>query len=354
MSKRGSGRRAFRLFATGLLVALVLSTVIVIAALGVGYSLDRASGLIPADGAEFTVAAGASAADIADRLATQGLVRSELLFRALLKLRRLESALKVGTYRVEPGMSGSDIMDMIAGGRQALVRLRIPEGSGLRALAQAAEAAGIASAADVTATAADPALAAELGLPPGAGLVGYLFPDTYLLARNSGADALLRLMVRTFRERLSAAVPEAAALDASALHERIILASIVEREYRVPEEAPLMAGVFWNRLRIGMALQSCATVVYVITERLGKPHPERLFDRDLEIKDPFNTYRYPGLPPAPICNPGIVAITAAIRPESTRYLYFRLVDEAAGRHYFSETLDEHIRAGSLAVKPRSP
>ncbi|HOX92645.1 MAG TPA: endolytic transglycosylase MltG, partial [Spirochaetales bacterium] len=130
--------------------------------------------------------------------------------------------------------------------------------------------------------------------------------------------------------------------------------SIVEREYRLPEEAPRMASVFLNRLKIGMALQSCATVVYVITQRLGKPHPSRLFDRDLEIPDPFNTYRQPGLPPAPIANPGLVALSAVFRPESSRYLYFRLVDEASGRHYFSETLDEHIRAGSLSVKPGSP
>ena len=102
-----------------------------------------------------------------------------------------------------------------------------------------------------------------------------------------------------------------------------------------------------------MALQSCATVVYVLEDRLGKPHPTRIFDRDLAINDPFNTYLHAGLPPAPICNPGMTALTAAFRPATSKYLYFRLVDESAGRHYFAETLDEHIKAAVLAVKPKS-
>jgi UPF0755 protein len=131
------------------------------------------------------------------------------------------------------------------------------------------------------------------------------------------------------------------------------MASIVEREYRVDEEAPLMAGVFYNRLRIGMALQSCATVEYVITEIQGRPHPERLFDRDIEIRNPYNTYMVPGLPPGPISAPGEVALHAAFNPVPSDYLYFRLVNPAEGRHYFSKTLDDHIRAGVLYVKARN-
>jgi UPF0755 protein len=133
----------------------------------------------------------------------------------------------------------------------------------------------------------------------------------------------------------------------------VIIASIVEREYRVDEEAALMAGVFYNRLGIGMALQSCATVDYVITEIQGRPHPDVLYTRDIEIRDPYNTYIRPGLPPGPISFPGAVALNAAFFPAASEYLYFRLVDSAAGRHYFSKTLDDHIRAGVLYVKRRS-
>jgi UPF0755 protein len=131
------------------------------------------------------------------------------------------------------------------------------------------------------------------------------------------------------------------------------LASIVEREYRAIDEAPLIAGVFYNRLRIGMPLQSCATVEYVITEIQGKPHPERLFDRDTEIRDPYNTYIRSGLPPGPISVPSRIALDAVFHPQASDYLYFRLINPAEGRHYFSRTLDEHIQAGALYVKGRN-
>jgi UPF0755 protein len=111
-----------------------------------------------------------------------------------------------------------------------------------------------------------------------------------------------------------------------------------------------MAGVFYNRLGIGMALQSCATVEYVITEIQGKPHPRALFDKDTSIPDPYNTYQRPGLPPGPISAPGLTALRAAFHPAANDYLYFRLINSPEGRHYFSRTFDEHIRAAGLYVK----
>jgi len=111
-----------------------------------------------------------------------------------------------------------------------------------------------------------------------------------------------------------------------------------------------MAGVFLNRLRINMALQSCATVVYIITQIQNKPHPSVLLFADLEIRDPYNTYLYLGLPPGPISAPGVVSLNAVMNPDRTEYLYFRLVDSASGRHYFSRTYDEHIKAGQLIPK----
>jgi UPF0755 protein len=316
-------------------------------------ALDKPSGTINVEGTQFAVGQGESGASVARRLAADGAIRSELLFRLLMKARGFEQSLKAGDYLIKPEQGSSSILEMIAEGRQVLVRLTVPEGASLQAIARVAEAAGVANAADVIAAASDPALAKELGLyPPSA--VGYLFPDTYLLPRNAGGQALVKIMVETFGKRLSEAVPESAALSPRELHDRVVLASIVEREYRVADEAPLMASAFLNRLRIGMALQSCATVVYVITDRLGKQHPSRIFDRDLKLDDPFNTYLHPGLPPEPICNPGLTALSASLRPATSDFLYFRLVDEASGRHYFSETLDEHIQAAALSVKPRSP
>jgi UPF0755 protein len=182
---------------------------------------------------------------------------------------------------------------------------------------------------------------------------GYLFPDTYLFPRDYPAGRVIRTMADNFFLRLavlSGTGGPPAELPAAELYKGVILASIVEREYRVDDEAPLMAGVFYNRLGIGMALQSCATVEYVITEIQGKPHPETLYTRDTEIRDPYNTYTRPGLPPGPICSPGTTALNAVFNPASSDFLYFRLIDPAAGRHYFSRTLDDHIRAGVFYLK----
>ena len=182
---------------------------------------------------------------------------------------------------------------------------------------------------------------------------GYLFPETYLFPLGYPAPKVITAMADTFFSRLDSISPGAAgSMSPSELNRLVILASIVEREYRVSEEAAVMAGVFFNRLKIGMALQSCATVEYVITEIQGRPHPEQLFNRDLEIRDPYNTYLRPGLPPGPISAPGETALRAVFNPAQSDYLYFRLTDQGTGRHYFSRTLDDHIRAGALYVKGR--
>ncbi len=337
--------------------ALLLVLLILIAGALVGVSavmarLDSPAPALSGSSAIFKVAQGESAGAITRRLLEGGYIRSELYFRLLLKSKGLEAALKAGSYEFEAGLRTTDIIELLASGKQRLVRVSIAEGTGIKAVAEAAERAGIAGQDAFMAAVYDASLLAELGVPGGS-FLGYLYPDTYLLPEDAGAESLIRIMVATFRAKLAELAPASSSLSPEELRRYVVLASVVEREYRIPEEAPLMAGVFWNRLRIGMALQSCATVVYVITERQGKPHPTRIFDRDLRIDDPFNTYQFPGLPPAPICNPGAVALSAVFNPANSRYLYFRLVDEASGKHYFSESLDEHIQAAALAVKPRS-
>ncbi|MBU0928425.1 MAG: endolytic transglycosylase MltG [Spirochaetes bacterium] len=350
--KRSIASILFRVLGTLVALAIVIAAAALIAALAFASAYDKPTGKIGPEGAFFNVRQGESGMSVSRRLAQEGFIRSEYLFRLILKAKRLESSLKAGEYAIGPAMNSSDVLEMLVEGRQALLRLTVPEGADIGYIADAAEAAGVASASDTLAAARDGDLVRGLGIPAESA-DGYLFPDTYLLPRNAGGRALVTLMVQTFKKRLAEAIPEALALSPKELHERVVLASIVEREYRVAQEAPLMASVFLNRLRIGMALQSCATVVFVITEHQGKPHPSRLFDRDLKIDDPFNTYMYPGLPPGPICNPGMTAVSAALRPAVSKYLYFRLVNEATGQHYFSASLDEHIGAASLLVKPRS-
>jgi UPF0755 protein len=231
------------------------------------------------------------------------------------------------------------------------VRVTLPEGITLARIGAILEDAGICPLQDFLAAARAPEILAAYNVPGGT-MEGYLFPDTYLFPLSYPAGRVVAAMADNFYRRLAVIAPATLTMTPAEINSRLVMASIVEREYRAPDEAALMAGVFFNRLDIGMPLQSCATVVYVITEVLGRPHPERLFFRDLEIVNPYNTYLLRGLPPGPISAPGETALLAAFNPQETNYLYFRLVNEAQGRHYFSRTYDDHIRAGALFVKGR--
>jgi UPF0755 protein len=279
-----------------------------------------------------------------------GIIRSRYFWELLSRLDK--EYLKAGTYSFSLPATQLEIRSLLVSGRQLLIRVTVPEGTTLKKTARILEDAGVCAAADFLAAASEQDILDRYRIP-GATLEGYLYPDTYLFPEGYPADLTVRAMADTFFKRLAELQPDSLSLSPAELNSRVIMASIVEREYRVDEEAPIMAGVFYNRLRIGMALQSCATVEYVITEIQGRPHPERLYERDTEIRNPYNTYMVPGLPPGPISAPSAVALNAAFSPVPSEYLYFRLVNPAEGRHYFSQTLDDHIRAGALYVKARS-
>jgi UPF0755 protein len=185
---------------------------------------------------------------------------------------------------------------------------------------------------------------------PGTTAEGFLFPDTYLFAEDYPADKVVRYMVGRFMEVLGEIYPEYLSLSAGDLYDRVVLASMVEREYRVPEEAAAIASVFYNRLDIHMRLESCATVVYVMTEQEGLPHPQRLFYRDLERANPYNTYRTFGLPPGPIASPGRTALDAAFFPDTTDYRFFVWSGPGSASHAFTRTLSEHNEARLLHLK----
>jgi UPF0755 protein len=293
------------------------------------------------------VRGGESARSVGNRLEEAGLIRSRYFWDLLARWRK--EYIKTGTYRLELPASSIQLYSVLVSGKQLLLRVTIPEGSTRKKTARILEEAGVCSASGFLAASEDKPFIESLRIPSET-LEGYLYPDTYLFPPNYSAQLVIKAMTDTFFSRLEGAYPGVFELSPEEIHQKLILASIVEREYRVDEEAPLMAGIFFNRLDIGMALQSCATVEYVITEIQGRPHPEVLYTRDTEIRDPYNTYVRPGLPPGPISSPGAVALKAAFEPESSDYLYFRLLDPATGRHYFSRTFDDHIRAGALYVK----
>jgi UPF0755 protein len=296
------------------------------------------------------VRSGETAFSVGNRLEEAGIIRNRYFWYVLSRLTK--DYIKTGAYRIELPASQIRIHSLLVSGDQILVRVTVPEGATLKKTARILEEAGICGAEAFLAAASSQEILDRYGVP-GETMEGCLFPETYFFPYSFPAEKVVVSMADTFFSRLGEIAPESRTMAGGELFKKVIVASIVEREYRVDEEAALMAGVFYNRLDIGMALQSCATVEYVITEIQDRPHPEILYNRDLEIRNSYNTYMYPGLPPGPISAPGKTALEAAFNPVSSAYLYFRLTDPGAGRHYFSRTLDDHIRAGALYVKNSS-
>lgn len=297
---------------------------------------------VEGESALFSIAKGASLVSIANSLHEQGFTRSPLY--TTLYARYASYSLKAGTYRLSPSYKTSEILFRLHEGKEESVRITIPEGLTVSKTARLLETEGIVSADAFIKAATKTALLAKFSIPASTA-EGFLFPDTYSLHYHMDAEQLVSLMISNFFTK-TVELPGVPS-DVETLYKKVILASIVEREYRLIDEAPLIASVFTNRLAIGMGLQSCATVEYIITELQGLPHPTRLLAQDLEIDSPYNTYLWAGLPPAPISNPGLIALSASFAPQKTNYRYFRLSDVTTGQHIFTRTLDEHVEAGRM-------
>ncbi len=299
----------------------------------------------------FQVRKGETVSGIAAMLQEKGIIRSALALKIYARIMKTESNLQTGYYSVPEGAGMIQVHDLLLTGRQYLVSVTIPEGYTIKHIAGILEDKGVVPASDFLSAASNRGLLEELGIPAETA-EGYIYPDTYRMALETPAEMVVRHMVTTFKNTLDRIQVNTEDYSSTELYQRVILASIIEREYRQPSEAPLIASVFFNRLKINMPLQSCATVVYVITELKGKEHPAYLTYADLEISSDYNTYQHYGLPPGPICNPGEVALHAAFFPEESSYLYFVLEDPEAGFHKFSETLYEHNAAKRLYIKAK--
>ena len=299
----------------------------------------------------FEVHRGETAMSVGRRLEDEGVIRDRRFWRIVSRLE--ENPIRAGSYSLQfPATQREIYAALLVGSAPVQHRITIPEGVTLRRIAQILESGGICNSEDFLNAARDREILDSFNIP-GESMEGFLFPDTYLFPANFPANRVVRAMAENFFRRIADLGIDAEALTPDELFQKVTLASIVEREYRIADEAAVMAGVFINRLNIRMPLQSCATVQYVITEILGKPHPRVILYRDTQIQNPFNTYIVQGLPPGPISAPGAVALNAVFNPVQSDYLFFRLVDGAAGRHYFSRTYDDHIQAGLLYVKRSS-
>ena len=299
----------------------------------------------------FTVEKGEHLPSIAERLEDQHLIRSALFLRVLAKLDKTENSFKSGQYSLSAAMTPRQIQNLLVAGTGINIKVTIPEGITLNRIASILEEADLAKADDFIAAAHDKELLAQYFITADSAQ-GYIFPDSYLFQKGLTAKTVLSAMLDTFYEKLNSFCPGWKELTPEEIYSKVILASIVEREYRLPQEAPLIASVFYNRLENKIALSSCATVEYIITEIQGKKHPEYITFDDLKIKSPYNTYLNRGLPPTPICNPGAVSLEAAFNPPETDYLYFLLKDPETGEHYFSKRFSEHNNARVLYLKKR--
>ena len=321
----------------------VFLTVVVVLLVGAGaylYYLNTPSPQIPEEGSVFKVLRGETLSTIADRLDQEGLIRSGLFLIFFSQVNNTETAFKNGYFRVLPGDSMIDVHNLLVSGYQEQVKLTIPEGWTLKKISQYVEERGIATRKEFLEAASSADLLDQFGIPA-ENLEGYLFPDTYFFPRGYPAYGVVEEMVENFFRRLADVAPEALQWNRDRLHEAVIMASIVEREYRRAEEAPLIASVFYNRVAYNIGLESCATLGYIITDIQNKPHPEFLTVEDKKIDSPYNTYKWAGLPPGPISSPGTVALEAAFHPEETAYYYFVLKNPETGEHYFSANLQEH-------------
>jgi UPF0755 protein len=284
----------------------------------------------------FEVPRGASLRAVARSLEAAGLVRDARAVYWLARYRGVAGKLRAGEYRISAAMTPGDILEHLSEGRVATWAVVLPEGFTAHQIAERLEARDLSTAAAFSEAVHDTELTRELGIPA-ASLEGYLYPETYRLPRGLTARQIARVMVRQFREAWAEIEPLASERGIE-MHDVVTLASIVEKETGAPEERPLIASVFANRLERGMRLESDPTVIYGIPDFDGN-----LRRRDLEnAGNRYNTYRHRGLPPGPIASPGLASLRAVLEPAESDYLYF--VSRNDGTHLFSRTYREHVNA----------
>ena len=285
---------------------------------------------------------GASFASATDSLSKAGLISAPVLFKAYARIKGDDRNIKPGTYLLKRGTPWTEILSALNGGRGLVNTVTIPEGFSLLQIVPLLAMRLNVPADSVMAAARDTALLSRLNIPT-ATLEGYLFPDTYAFPEGTTARQAVAELVKRFEREWKPAWDARLSQLARNRHEIVTLASIIEKEARKSDERPVISGVYQNRLREGMLLQADPTVQFA----LGR-HTARVLYKDLEIDSPYNTYKYPGLPPGPIASPGGPSLVAALFPAAVPYLYF--VAHPDGHHEFRRTFAEH-EAAVRAVQP---
>lgn len=325
-------------------------------AVAAGYFINQFYFISPPAGAgisEFTIESGESAGQIAQELKGGGIIKNKFAFDLYVRISKNAADFKTGEFTLRPGMSMAKISDILTAAENAEAWVTLIEGWTLRNYADKFESSGLFSDMEFfeqTGLPAEDSRALSLenptekwkqefsslaDKPEKASLEGYLFPDTYKFFLNASAEDTIRRILQNFDKKLRPEWRAEITRQGKSIFEIITMASIIEKEMYGLEDRKMVSDIFWKRLELGMALQSDASVNYVTGKGLTRPSLE-----DLEVDSPYNTYKYPGLPFGPICNPGAEAIEAAIYPTPNEYYYFLTTPD--GEIIYSRTHDEHV------------
>lgn len=331
-------------------LAVLLTALIIIAGVLISGSRPVSNDKRPM---RVVIVQGASARDAVAVLKKKRLIRSSFVFLLALRISGSSEKLKPGVYEVSPSMGASEIINHIVNGDTLESWVTIPEGKTLREIADTLKTKQLADDdAFLQMTTSQGSDFPSYSFIDGENLEGYLFPDTYLIARGTDTDSIISKMLDAFDSKV--VTPNRMEIEhvikvrfglgedqfPEGLHKILTMASLVEREAKTQKDRPLIAAVIWNRLKKNMRLEIDASASYVLGE--SRENKKRLLYKDLDNDSPYNTYRHSGLPPAPICNPGLASIKAVLEPASVDYLYY--VAKTDGSHVFSRTLEEHDAA----------
>ncbi len=279
---------------------------------------------------------GATLRGVANKLVDKKIISSPVLFEVAARLGGTAEKIHAGEFLLQRSSSINEIIKQLTYGKTILRPVTIPEGLTIREIGKKLENLGLVTEEGFIAATYDKKLLASFNIPA-ENMEGYLFPETYHFPKGITAKDIVKTMLKMFFTQISEAIPREEITNRARLHEIITLASLIEKETALESERKTISSVFTNRLKKKMLLQCDPTVIYALPEFDGN-----IRKKDLEYDSPYNTYKYRGLPPGPIANPGLASINAANYPANTKYIYF--VAKNNGEHLFSSTLKEHNRA----------
>ena len=291
----------------------------------------------------FVIQPGESVRSISDRLEQAGLIRSAQTFRTYLLWTGLDTVIQTGTYRLSPAQTGRAIAQTLKSKTLTEETFTILPGWRLEEIAASLPTSGLDIPPAAFLAAASAPLDAPDYIPAGASLEGFLPPGKYTLPRTTSAEQLVFLLLQSFSSSLTPELRNGLTSHGLTVFQAVTLASIIQREAVVPDEMPMIASVLYNRMGIGMRLQTDPTVQYALGYDSARSTwwTTPLSLDDLKVDSPYNTYLHPGLPPGPICNPGLTALQAAANPAKSNYFYFQARCDKSGLHNFAETLAQH-------------